>query len=88
MISAPSQAAPAVDAPQSRASGDPIEKAVQSQLRASGYGSLREIDCQVREGVAVLSGVVPSFHMKQMAQTIVMKLDDVSGIENRLRVKG
>jgi osmotically-inducible protein OsmY len=34
----------------------------------------------------VLSGVVSSFYMKQIAQTVVMQLEAVHGVENRVEV--
>lgn len=55
-------------------------------LRASGYPSLGRLHCQVADGVIVLMGSVPTFFLKQMAQTIVMRIQNVSRIQNEVRV--
>lgn len=87
MITVPTHAEPVVDLPQTPARDVRIESSVKSELHSSGYRSLREIDCHVHEDMVILSGIVPSFYMKQIAQTVVMKIDGVNGIENRLRVE-
>jgi hypothetical protein len=61
---------------------DPAEsnrptKMARERLDQSGYHALRALNCSVHCGVAVLSGQVPSFYLKQLAQTFVR---DVSGI--------
>ncbi len=50
---------------------------VAARLRRSGYPYLRGVKCEVREGVAVLSGTVPTFHLKQMAQALAEAGADV-----------
>jgi hypothetical protein len=40
-------------------------------LQASGYSALRGLRCEVTEAVAVVHGVLPSYHLKQMAQAAV-----------------
>jgi osmotically-inducible protein OsmY len=42
--------------------------------------------CEVQNGVVELSGSVPSFYVKQLAQAAVLRLEQIRGIENRLRV--
>jgi len=37
-------------------------------IAARGYPLLRQLRCQVRSGVVSLSGIVPSFFLKQLAQ--------------------
>lgn len=58
-----------------------------AELAASGYPPLRTICCELREGVMILSGTVPSYHQKQLAQTVVAKTDGVMRVENRLEVR-
>jgi hypothetical protein len=55
-------------------------------LRSSGYSILGKLRCEVVEGVLVLSGVVPSFHLKQLAQTLVLKLRGIKRVENLVAV--
>ncbi len=64
-----------------------IRDNVHRALRESGYAlPLREIQCDVSDGVVELTGDVPSFYVKQLAQTAVLRLEQIRGINNRLRV--
>ena len=65
-----------------RSIGEHVGKA----LVESGYVDLRSIQCQVSDGFVKLTGCVSSFYVKQIAQTAVMRLQQVRGIENQLRV--
>lgn len=58
----------------------------QQRLNACPYSSLRSIECRSYEGVLILTGVVPSFFMKQFAQECVRMPDCVEQIDNRLIV--
>jgi osmotically-inducible protein OsmY len=64
----------------------PLED-VRSALGASGYVVLTRVEVFVVEGVVMLSGVLPSYYMKQVAQTVVRKLEWVRRIENRCQVR-
>ena len=59
---------------------------VAARLRRSGYPFLRSVKCEVRDGIAVLSGTVPTFHLKQVAQELSSHTPGVRQIENRLHV--
>jgi osmotically-inducible protein OsmY len=59
---------------------------VKRVLLDTGYAALRRIDCRVEDGVVELSGDVPSFYCKQIAQTAVLALKHVRRVENCLRV--
>ena len=56
-------------------------------LKASGYAALQGV-AEHREGILVLRGTVPAFHMKQIAQTMASKVRGVEGVDNRLSVNG
>ncbi len=58
----------------------------QQRLQASPYAALRTVKCQLHEGVLVLTGVVPTFYTKQIAQELLHTLDQVERIDNRLVV--
>lgn len=68
----------------------PVDRSIRDNvhraLRESGYAPLREIQCDVFDGVVELTGNVPSFYIKQLAQTTVLRLEQIRGINNRLRV--
>jgi osmotically-inducible protein OsmY len=59
---------------------------VESCMRRSGYYELRGVSCDFHEGVLILRGRVPSFHLKQLAQSLVFHLDGVQELSNRLEV--
>jgi osmotically-inducible protein OsmY len=55
-------------------------------LRECGYQSLANLSCEVTDGVVILSGVVPSFYLKQLAQETVRRAA-VARIDNRVEVE-
>ena len=59
---------------------------VSDLLRGSTYHALRAVTCQCNMGVVTLTGQVSSFHLKQMAQTLVGTLDGVTRVDNRIQV--
>ena len=63
-----------------------IAATAQRQLRESAYLDLRYVRCEFRDGVVTLSGQVPTFYLKQVAQTIVGKLEHVEKVVNQLVV--
>lgn len=63
-----------------------VAETAQQRLRECSYSSLRGVNCRYHEGVLVLTGVVPTFYMKQMAQTLMRNLDQVELIDNRIVV--
>lgn len=59
---------------------------VVSLLAATGYADLQNVHCVIQESRMILMGTVPSFYLKQVAQTVASKIDGVGQIENRLEV--
>jgi osmotically-inducible protein OsmY len=55
-------------------------------LKASGYPVLRSVVVEYHEGVVVLRGRVPTFYLKQVAQTLAGKMRGVDELVNRLSV--
>jgi osmotically-inducible protein OsmY len=60
---------------------------VNKMLRETGYAALQRIRYHVADGIVELSGDVPSFYFKQIAQEVLLSLNHVQGIENRLHVR-
>ncbi len=56
-------------------------------LESTGYVQLRQLACEVSEGMACISGVVPSFYLKQVAQTALLTVTDLKGVTNRVEVQ-
>jgi osmotically-inducible protein OsmY len=69
-----------------RARDRSIREKVDRALQESGYAPLRRIECEVSDGVVELTGSVPSFYVKQLAQTAILRLEQIRGIRNHLRV--
>ncbi|QDT67433.1 BON domain protein [Planctomycetes bacterium MalM25] len=55
-------------------------------LGASSHLFLRHVECHEEEGALCLEGKVPSFYLKQTAQSLLQSLDGVDRIVNRLVV--
>ena len=56
------------------------------RLEETGLRILSAVLCDFHEGVLILRGRVPSYYMKQIAQTAVRGLTQVQRIDNRLEV--
>lgn len=55
-------------------------------LENAGYPELRSVRCHVAEGVVVLRGMLPSYHLKQVAQHAILVLDDQRIVKNLIEV--
>ena len=69
-----------------QAADNALRERVLFSLESSGHRPLGCLHCRVQEGIVELSGKVPSYYMKQMAQTVVLKLHKVRGVRNLVRV--
>ncbi|MGE5192767.1 MAG: BON domain-containing protein, partial [Deltaproteobacteria bacterium] len=65
---------------------DRLAAHVERALHASGYQSLRAVVVSVNARVAVLLGRVPSYFLKQMAQSTALAVPGVHQIDNGLDV--
>lgn len=50
-----------------------VEEQVQAELSNSRYLPVRKLTCQVKGGVLTLHGCVPSFHLKQVAHSLLRR---------------
>jgi osmotically-inducible protein OsmY len=55
-------------------------------LHATGYGALRGITVNVQARIVLLRGRVPSYYLKQIAQTIALAVPGIHRIRNDLEV--
>ncbi len=60
---------------------------VERYLQTSNYAPVRAVRCSVFEGVVTLFGTLPSFYMKQIAQTLVCCVESVIRVDNRCVVE-
>ena len=64
----------------------PIAAEAERILCESGYGDLRRLRCDCHDGVISIRGRLPSFFLKQMAQTLVSRLSGVRRVNNQIKV--
>lgn len=64
-----------------------ILAAAEARLQSSKHAPLRQIRCDVRDVMIVLTDVVTSYYLKQLAQTTILRIGDDYRVENRLRVE-
>jgi osmotically-inducible protein OsmY len=55
-------------------------------LRRNPYLALKGVSCDCRDGVLVLRGCLPSYHLKQVAQEAVARLEGVGAVDNQIEV--
>jgi osmotically-inducible protein OsmY len=66
---------------------DRIEESVQGRLLGSPYFAIRNIGCVYRDGVLTLRGSLPTYYLKQMAQSVVTETEGVTTVVNQIEVK-
>lgn len=59
---------------------------VHRALRQSGYPAVAAVHCEIHSSGIVLSGAVPSYYLKQVAQAVVLRLKIPLALDNRLVV--
>ncbi len=64
-----------------------VEEEAGARLRCSAYRDIRGVTCEFHEGVLTLRGRVQSYYMKQIAQSLVLRMGRVEEINNRLEVE-
>lgn len=63
-----------------------VEARAVSRLRRSPYPEVHRVTCEFHEGMLCLHGRVPSYYLKQIAQTAILGMDGVDEIRNQLEV--
>ncbi|HVX14720.1 MAG TPA: BON domain-containing protein [Pirellulales bacterium] len=56
------------------------------RLRASSFVSVRRLTCDVHEGMLTLRGRLPSFYTKQIALSVLVDVEGVEEITDRVIV--
>jgi hypothetical protein len=62
------------------------EAVIQDRFHRCPYLPLRNIECRLDDGILLLRGRVPTFYLKQLAQTIGHSLNGIRRVINELRV--
>lgn len=63
-----------------------VTEAAKDRLRRTPYRALRALSCEYDQGVLFLSGRLPSFYQKQLAQEAVVGLAGVAQVINETEV--
>jgi osmotically-inducible protein OsmY len=63
-----------------------LAERVDRALRATGYGSLRGVEVTVHGRYVILGGRVPSYYLKQVAQTTALTVPGARHVRNDLDV--
>ena len=67
---------------------DGLRIAALKLFQSSNYTTLRRLRCEVIDAVVIVHGIVPSYYLKQVAQTIVLRLEGIEGVMNMVEVRG
>src|SRR5258708_7210548 len=63
-----------------------LAQLARERLDGGGYMTLKDVECEFSEGEARLCGRLPSYHLKQLAQEIVARIDGVRAVLNQIEV--
>jgi osmotically-inducible protein OsmY len=63
-----------------------VSERVENRLRNSAYSALRSLYCETYEGITILRGRLPTYYLKQIAQTVATQVEGVTEIVNRIEV--
>ena len=63
-----------------------IQTAIQEALRLAGYGELRCVEVECDGDAVTLSGRVPTYYLKQLAQNVILNVPGVEHVRNELHV--
>jgi osmotically-inducible protein OsmY len=55
-------------------------------LHSNPYQAMKNVSCDYHDGVLVLRGCLPTYYLKQLAQQVVVGLEGVERIDNRIQV--
>jgi len=63
-----------------------VREQAESQLLRNPYLALKNVSCEYNEGTLTLHGCLPTYYLKQVAQTAVGRLHGVERIVNQIVV--
>lgn len=85
MLSESNQVLP-IHSPSPEANDQPVADRVRSRFEASGYLQLRRIEVYFHHGRVVLQGQLPTYFLKQMAQSLAASVEGVREVDNDVAV--
>lgn len=63
-----------------------LEEKIRNFLDGRNYPALRQLDIEVEAGKAIVSGIVPTFHEKQVATSCCQRVAGVFEVINNIKV--
>ena len=66
--------------------GDAIENRIRHSFSKLGYAQLNAVKCTARGDQLLLTGELDSFYLKQVAQSVAIKIPGVRYVQNEIRV--
>lgn len=66
---------------------DPLESQIRASFEALGYAQLSAIACDTNGDEVRLSGVLDSFYLKQVAQSVAVRIPGVRLVKNEIEVE-
>jgi osmotically-inducible protein OsmY len=63
----------------------PVSERAKAALRGAS-AALRRVSCEFHDGLLTLSGQLPTYYLKQVAQESVSRLEGVRRVVNRIEV--
>ena len=64
-----------------------VQERARKAFEQIGYQQLNNVDCEVIEDEIVLRGVLDSFYLKQVAQSVAVKIPGVRSVKNEIEVR-
>jgi osmotically-inducible protein OsmY len=65
----------------------PLTDQIQRALACIGYAQLNAVECVAEGDEVTLSGQLDSFYLKQVAQSVALKVPGVKKVKNDILVK-
>lgn len=63
-----------------------VVQEAQTKLNASSHRFTRSVECDYADGILKIRGKVPSFYLKQTAQSLIQGIDGVDRVDNEIVV--
>jgi osmotically-inducible protein OsmY len=67
--------------------GQTLEERIRQTFERLGYSQLSAIKCTTQGDEVLLTGELDSFYLKQVAQSVAMKVSGVRNVQNEIKVQ-
>ena len=63
-----------------------VQDAIQQALHLTGYGELRRVQVGCDGDAVTITGRVPTYYLKQLAQNVALEIPGIDNFRNELQV--